>query len=211
MDTIVLSYGDSLLLESDVRLLDSSQWINDKLIGFAFEYFENELYSSDEISFLHPSLVQLVKMSPAIEAKLIVEPLKLNLRSLIFVPLSDNESTSAGGTHWSLLVCDMKSKNILLFDSLSVKQQLPKEISQKFSHILSFDCGNVIPSSSPTQTNSHDCGVYVIAIAEYICEQFLQNNSLNFCLQNMVSHITPSYVQQKRVELKNLIKKLASK
>ena len=34
---IVLSYGDCLLRESDLRLLDRGGWINDKIIGFAFE------------------------------------------------------------------------------------------------------------------------------------------------------------------------------
>lgn len=34
---IVLSYGDCLLRESDLRLLDKGGWINDKIIGFAFE------------------------------------------------------------------------------------------------------------------------------------------------------------------------------
>lgn len=35
---IVLSYGDCLLRESDLRLLDKGGWINDKIIGFAFEW-----------------------------------------------------------------------------------------------------------------------------------------------------------------------------
>ena len=34
---IVLSYGDCLLREADVKLLDRGGWINDKIIGFAFE------------------------------------------------------------------------------------------------------------------------------------------------------------------------------
>ena len=36
-DEVVLSFGDSLLLESDISLLDEPNWINDKLIGFCFE------------------------------------------------------------------------------------------------------------------------------------------------------------------------------
>ena len=34
---IVLSYGDCLLHESDLQLLARGGWINDKIIGFAFE------------------------------------------------------------------------------------------------------------------------------------------------------------------------------
>ncbi len=36
-DEIVLSFNDSLLRKSDLRLLDDPGWINDKLIGFFFE------------------------------------------------------------------------------------------------------------------------------------------------------------------------------
>ena len=34
---IVLSYGDSLLYEADVRLLEPRGWINDSIIAFVFE------------------------------------------------------------------------------------------------------------------------------------------------------------------------------
>ena len=39
-DKKVLSYGDCLLRESDVRALSDGEWLNDKIIGFAFEYVE---------------------------------------------------------------------------------------------------------------------------------------------------------------------------
>ena len=37
-DAVVLDYYDCLLRSSDLMLLNESQWINDNLIGFAFEY-----------------------------------------------------------------------------------------------------------------------------------------------------------------------------
>ncbi|PNI37527.1 SENP8 isoform 2, partial [Pan troglodytes] len=37
MDPVVLSYMDSLLRQSDVSLLDPPSWLNDHIIGFAFE------------------------------------------------------------------------------------------------------------------------------------------------------------------------------
>ena len=36
-DEIVLSFHDSLLRESDLRLLEEGRWLNDRLIGFVFE------------------------------------------------------------------------------------------------------------------------------------------------------------------------------
>jgi len=35
---VVLDYYDCLLRTSDLMLLDESHWLNDNLIGFAFEY-----------------------------------------------------------------------------------------------------------------------------------------------------------------------------
>ena len=37
-DEIVLSFQDSLLRQSDLRLLEEGRWLNDRLIGFMFEY-----------------------------------------------------------------------------------------------------------------------------------------------------------------------------
>ena len=36
-DEIVLNFGDSLLKQSDMELLQVPNWINDNLIGFCFE------------------------------------------------------------------------------------------------------------------------------------------------------------------------------
>ena len=40
MDRTVLSYHDTLLKQSDVSLLEGSNWLNDKIIGFYFEYVQ---------------------------------------------------------------------------------------------------------------------------------------------------------------------------
>jgi len=40
-DAVVLDYYDCLLRSSDLMLLNESLWINDNLIGFAFEYVIN--------------------------------------------------------------------------------------------------------------------------------------------------------------------------
>lgn len=36
-DDVVLSFNDSLVRQSDVKLLDGPYWLNDILIGFCFE------------------------------------------------------------------------------------------------------------------------------------------------------------------------------
>lgn len=36
-DEIAVSFHDSLLRKSDLRLLEEGRWLNDRLIGFMFE------------------------------------------------------------------------------------------------------------------------------------------------------------------------------
>lgn len=37
-DPVVLSYGDALLRASDLQILQSNtEWLNDRIIGYAFE------------------------------------------------------------------------------------------------------------------------------------------------------------------------------
>jgi len=38
VDAVVLDYYDCLLRNSDLLLLNESHWLNDNIIGFAFEY-----------------------------------------------------------------------------------------------------------------------------------------------------------------------------
>ena len=39
-DPVILSYFDSLLRQSDIALLEKPNWLNDKIIGFAFQYYQ---------------------------------------------------------------------------------------------------------------------------------------------------------------------------
>ncbi|CAI5980563.1 unnamed protein product [Closterium sp. NIES-64] len=50
MDAKVLSFGDVLLRECDVATLESSQWLNDKIIEFYFEYLSRTLLAASDPS-----------------------------------------------------------------------------------------------------------------------------------------------------------------
>ncbi|CAK8680782.1 unnamed protein product [Clavelina lepadiformis] len=102
MDEIIVNYHDSLLRKSDVRLLEPGNWINDKIIGFMFQYFEFELFQncSDSVKFFDPDLVQLLKLSSDQDAGSILQSLHLHQRFL-FLPVNDNGALmTPGGQHW---------------------------------------------------------------------------------------------------------------
>ncbi|CAI7765283.1 unnamed protein product [Closterium sp. NIES-53] len=50
MDAKVLSFGDVLLRECDVATLEPSQWLNDKIIEFYFEYLSRTLLGASDPS-----------------------------------------------------------------------------------------------------------------------------------------------------------------
>lgn len=179
-DSIVLSYGDSLLKKSDINLLQNGQWLNDKIISFMFEFFQTEQYKENcMIGFIDPDVVQLIKLLPKEEVKFILSPLNLDAKQLIFIPLNDNASVTAGGSHWSLLVWDKLENRFEHYDSIqfsgsahtatSVSKTLGPHLTKEKFSVSSID-------NTPKQRNQSDCGVYVIKLAETICDYKLKNN-----------------------------------
>jgi Ulp1 family protease len=53
-DRVVLDYNNSLLKESDIKLLQGSNWLNDTLIGFWFEYLEHEVFNDKSLCLISP-------------------------------------------------------------------------------------------------------------------------------------------------------------
>lgn len=211
-DTVVLSYHDSLLRKSDVGLLDGSNWLNDQIIGFAFEYFTQEQFSKfeDQVCFINPSLTQLIKLiyESGDDLGCVLDPLNLTSKNYIFLPVNDHgSSTSTGGAHWSLLFYDRKQSTFFHADSSgdhnsaaaqSTVKQIGKHLQRDSKpHYKLYD-------RCPQQTNSCDCGVYVISITEHICRQIFENVQ-----QPLNEAVTPESIKQKRVDLKSLIYKLA--
>ena len=52
-DEIVLSFHDSLLRESDLSLLQEGRWLNDRLIGFVFEWVFLIFDSKSDLHIYH--------------------------------------------------------------------------------------------------------------------------------------------------------------
>lgn len=211
MNPIVLSYHDSLLCISDVSLLSGPFWLNDKIIGFCFEYFENELFKQafGRIRFLNPSIVQLAKLVDDSDVSSILQPLALQSCHLIFIPINDNSSLYPGGSHWSLLVCDKIEKTFFHFDSSGTgcwNDSSAQITSKKFNHFLGTSFAMTSPPC-PTQTNGHDCGVFLIAIAQELANLYLKHSKLEF--ENLSDNVNQRTVKEKRKKLFSLIRSLA--
>lgn len=185
MDNILLNYHDSLLYESDLELLNQGNWLNDRLIGFIYEYlerdeFEIECGERNRFSFVNPSTVQYLKLCESLnEASCcFLDPLCLDKKDVIFFPLNNNNETQvAGGSHWSLLVFYRKSHLLVHYDSTGSNRNEAVKFFRKYKDYFGLEEIQV-EKEFPKQTNSSDCGVYLLGKNTKILILFL--NSVNF-------------------------------
>ncbi|XP_062327972.1 sentrin-specific protease 8 [Osmerus eperlanus] len=210
MDPVVLSYQDSLLRRSDVALLDGPHWLNDQVIGFAFEYFAAERFKGlgEATIFISPEVTQFIKCASCLEElALFLEPLRLASKRWVFLAVNDNSNQTAGGSHWSLLLFRRDGGHFAHYDSQSgSNSQHARRIASKLETFL---CTGrkiaVVEEPCPSQQNSYDCGMYVICNAEALCEKARVDGSPRLPVQT----ITPAYITQKRAEWSKLIQRMA--
>lgn len=206
MERVVLSYGDCLLRSSDVALLDAPHWLNDNIIGFTLEFLASTLVPSraERVALLSPEVSQFIKCCGS-EAKEFLQPLDLPNKDLVLLPVNDNVGSEAGGTHWSLLAFLRRSHGFLHYDSApGTNAPHARRMAKNLSRLMGGS-PHYKEEEAPIQHNSYDCGMYVVCVAEALCEQY-------FCGCNNINlqSITPQYVTQKRTEWKETIKRLGS-
>lgn len=212
MDPVVLSYQDSLLRCSDLALLEGPHWLNDQVIGFAFEYFATERFKSlSEVAcFISPEVTQFIKCaSSQEELALFLEPLALASRRWVFLAVNDNSHQTAGGSHWSLLLYRRDENRFCHYDSQSGSNSLhARRIALKLQAFLGAgsSLAQFGEEPAPVQQNSYDCGMYVICNAEVLCQLAKQEGSPH----PLAQIVTPSYITLKRLEWYRLVKRLAS-
>ncbi|KAL9645616.1 hypothetical protein ABK040_000678 [Willaertia magna] len=197
-------YDSQTLIYDDIVLLFGSNWLNDNIINYYFLYLENEKYKNPDYCFVAPSVsfwVSMIEDEEDIRASL--DPLNVKEKKLIFIPINDNTDINAvsGGSHWSLVVFDRDTKVFYYFDSgsnMNKKAALNtvKKMSPFFGEGLSNPTFEVM--KSPQQNNGFDCGVYVLAMADFIAGKGMNNIS---------TEITPSVVSNLRKEVFSLIEK----
>lgn len=208
-DPVVLSFFDSLVRASDLRTVEKNGWLSDTIIGFAFEYFQNVMFAGidDNILFIGPEVTQFVKMiDSAEELKVFLDPLCLTAKRFVFCSVNDNNSLVAiGGTHWSLLVIDIKGKKSFHYDPIAGSNRpAALKLMKQFVRFMWGELGEFVDEDCPQQKNSCDCGMYVICIAQKLCEKYVSNQDCNL-LEKDKQELTQSFITAKRTWLRNLI------
>ncbi|XP_071082261.1 sentrin-specific protease 8-like [Haliotis cracherodii] len=209
-DAIVLSFNDSLIRQGDLRLLEDPGWLNDKLIGFCFEYFEREQFnhSADRLCFISPSFTQLLKLSPVEELVVLLEPLGLPTKQFVFLAVNNNNSCDqVGGSHWSLLVYVRSSQEFRHYDSAGHSNEaIAKKLAYRLQPHVHAPYGRMkfVEMDCPQQQNGYDCGMYVISVSEHLCKEFCE-----FAGIPLADAVTVNSISNKRTSIKDLILTLA--
>lgn len=171
-DSIVLDYHNSLLRQSDLRLLQPGDWLNDRLIGFWFEYLENELFvGQNDICLISPEVAQFVKLGSDCDSAMFLEPLDLNSKGLVLLPVNDLSSLDeSGGSHWSLLVYDGKMKQCYHLDSANKSNS--DQAKKMFSKLGLPTNEKMVDLATTQQQNCSDCGIFVCCHAELVLKHY---------------------------------------
>jgi len=175
-DSIVISYHDSVLRQSDLALLSAPNWLNDQIISFFYEYLNNDEISDPRIGYIDPSLVQLVKLcQEPFEADAMLQSLDLSSKEVILIPINDEQSTHAGGTHWSLLVWFKEQEKLVHYNSIrNSNMKAAKRTANSFSSSIGIKVPfKIVEADVIAQTNTYDCGIHLLSISYQICINFL--------------------------------------
>ena len=207
MDAVVLSYGDTLIRQSDLDIIKSDQWLNDQIIGFFFEFCQKEKHSGSGCIFPGPEVTQCIKLIEAEQLSVILGPLALSSHTAVFLPVNNNQDPdSPGGSHWSLLVLDNRNKIFYHLDSLSdnvrgANSSEAKALAGKISQYEGIKL-NIREVPVTQQKNGFDCGVHCLVNADRVANQIKDHQSLT----DIKSLQDP--VCNKRTEILELIDKL---
>lgn len=195
---LILNYHDAILYESDLQLLKNpTAWLNDACINFGMIRLaqQHAANDSDGIVFLDPAVISFF-MHQCTDEEEIQEFIDSNqylLSSrLILLPINNGHAPSSTwhyqkGTHWSLLAI-VRSNNsngkhdYFYFDSVEGSNLVTAQaVANKFRSVLSSQsttptsAGTVVECETPQQVNGYDCGLHVLATAEYLANMVTIN------------------------------------
>jgi sentrin-specific protease 8 len=208
--SVYLTYHSVSLKRADVELLDGTNWINDQIIAFYFEYLENDVltaYDKRKVLLVSPQVTQCLKLGPIEEAGTFLEPLKARQKKFIFFPLNDQDMDQAGGSHWSLLVFSRPEKKFFCFDSLN---KFNDTTAEKMFLILKevLNCPEAIYQKKRCrqQSNTYDCGLYVLINVDELLAQIINGGDLEDA-----SLLDASSARTKRQDLRRIIEDLTAR
>lgn len=125
-----------------------------------------------------PILTQLIKAGSE-DAAYYLAPMQAETRDLIFFALNDNMATAAGGNHWSLDVYSRNEMSYFRWDSIGRRNfTSAKLLVKRLRTALPCQEDFFVEKRCRQQQNAYDCGVLVLAHAEFVAQHFEMNVSI---------------------------------
>ncbi|VIO87455.1 Uncharacterized protein BM_BM6632 [Brugia malayi] len=174
----VLSFGDTVLYEADLKALENGRWLSDPVISFAFEYLHEKTLDEtkkSKISFVNAAVCQLIKLTKANEVADLLDELTLKEKEHVIFVVNDHDDPSrSGGSHWSLLICrrDLRP-HFLVIDSAQGTSSANRKPTDKLIQTLARYFGLPIDTRierATKQYNGMDCGMFVIEFTRHYIE-----------------------------------------
>lgn len=181
---VVASFGDTVLYDSDIAILESPEYLTDNIISLFTEILNEEC---EGVYCIPPSVVQLMKLTDAPNLEDMFAGLELERYDIILCPVNDSRSATStlSGQHWSLLCYVRKQATVFHIDSLNAFNAAEtKLMCSKLSKLLDkrLVSKNLCCAQ---QKNGYDCGVYAIFFAKSIVECFKSSGTFEAkCVQN---------------------------
>ncbi len=183
--TLVLGTGRSRvslsLHQSTLESMRPREWFNDDVITAYMallqhsragkkNVFMNTLFYGMYVSKYDPTYA---KKSAAVRHPRVAgmtRRLKTTDPVQIFVPVNHNN------THWTLIVIDVKNKQVISLDSLNKERKTPRREMLEWierEHIVKGKPFNkkewtTFKANAPSQTNGYDCGVFTCMFAAFL-------------------------------------------
>ncbi|CAO1401849.1 unnamed protein product [Diamesa hyperborea] len=204
--TIALNYHNSCLRLSDIDILKTTEWLNDKLISWYLEYLENDIFSDERFLFIGTEVTQAIKMMEADEVNMIfLDPLKASEREFVFLPVNNHRhADETGGSHWSLLVYSKAETMFYNFDSSSnYNHSSCLQLVDKLKKAFKCSDAKLVDVDTLQQTNHYDCGICVLANVDNACQTISKSGSIKG-----VTKISYTKIATKRNEMLQIIRDL---
>jgi len=203
-DPIVVTYQDVTIHSSDLDLLEGTNWLNDSLLAYYFEYLTYDIFKDykEDMLFVHPSTMFITTfMEDQQELIQVLKDLKIPSKKWVFLPINNNTDISnTGGSHWALLVFARSTNTFSFYDSYGGhnRKHAVRAASKLWPLLGTTSEPKFVDVHTPQQKNGYDCGLYVLSISEFVAKSFIGTNT-----ESLNSQVTQASMPVLRKKMKD--------
>ena len=205
---VILEYRDITITRADIDTLAPYSCVGDMIISIQMHILSDkyaELVKQQKCFFMTACTSQFFQTFPIEMVKESLVSLNLEKIEYVFLPISDVDPMRRAASHWSLLYAHNLADSLTIFHFDSMNQyngSVARQLAKKFAALIGKEQFEYLALPCPTQPNSYDCGVYVMAY----CDLFVESN---FNHESASSKLNGEFAARYRRSLRLHIEELA--